>query len=227
MPYPNEHAARVRDPASFEPNSFRSKNLKDGVRLILGKLNGGNGSMVVQAYRFSVDKFTVEQAKKWLKDNNIKYISFEPAKTVSRNGENVENKIAHAGVLGMKWGVRRGTTSSGGSRRSSSKKNIKPSQDYETFAKLRKKRIEEMSNEEISIVVKRMDLQRRYKDLNPSKVAKGKKATGNIMSGIGKIAGVAGSIAALAAVGSTLYNKVITPMIDTHFDKVVKGISIP
>jgi hypothetical protein len=114
MPYPNEHAARVRNPDSFEPDTFRSKELKDGIRLILGKLKGGNGSMVVQAYRFSVDKFTVEQVKKWLEDNKIKYISFEPAQPVSETGGNMEDKLKHSGVLGMKWGVRRGSSKAGG-----------------------------------------------------------------------------------------------------------------
>lgn len=78
MPYPNEHAARVRDPDDFETGSMRSKDLKDGVRLILGKLKGET-AMTVQAYRFDKTKFTPEQAKKWLKDNDVKSISFEPA----------------------------------------------------------------------------------------------------------------------------------------------------
>ena len=40
-PSPNEHSARVRDPADFESDSFRSKELADsGIRVILGKLEG-------------------------------------------------------------------------------------------------------------------------------------------------------------------------------------------
>jgi len=85
MPYPNEHAARVRNPAEFIAGSFRSKEIpkpeggKGGVRMIMGKLKGGTGSMVVQAYRFPIDLYTVAEAKQWLKDNDVKYISFEPA----------------------------------------------------------------------------------------------------------------------------------------------------
>jgi hypothetical protein len=81
MPYPTEHAARVRDPGSFIEGSFRSKAIgTEGVRIITGKLKGGDGAMVTQAYRFPVSKFTPEQARKWLKDNNVKFISFEAAK---------------------------------------------------------------------------------------------------------------------------------------------------
>ena len=88
MPYPNEHSARVRDPGDFIDSSFRSKELpkskggKGGVRVIMGKLKAG-GSMIVQAYRFPADRYTVAEAKQWLKNNDVKYISFEPAKDTS------------------------------------------------------------------------------------------------------------------------------------------------
>jgi ATP-dependent protease ClpP protease subunit len=79
MPYANEHSARVRDPADFEQDSFRRKNISDGVDIITGKIKGGDDSMVTQTYRFDASKFTVAEAKAWLKDNNVDYISFEPA----------------------------------------------------------------------------------------------------------------------------------------------------
>jgi len=79
-PYPDEHAARVRNPGDFQKDSFRSKELpKSDVRMIIGKLKGET-TTTVQSYRFPKDKFTVAQAKKWLKDNDVKYIEFEPAK---------------------------------------------------------------------------------------------------------------------------------------------------
>jgi len=116
MPYPNEHAARVIDPGEFIPDSFRSKELKNGIRIIVAKLKGGT-AMIVQAYRFSVDKFTVEQAKKWLEDNKVKYIKFEPAQTESGIGGSMNNnQLKHVGILGMKWGVRRGNTPQAGGR---------------------------------------------------------------------------------------------------------------
>lgn len=78
MPYKNEHAARVRNPSDFIENSFRSKTLKDGIRMIMGKLKGQN-TMSIQAYRFPKGKFNAESVKKWLKEHEIKYISFEKA----------------------------------------------------------------------------------------------------------------------------------------------------
>jgi hypothetical protein len=92
-PYPNEHAARVRDPGDFIEDSMRSKDITDGVRMIIGKLKDGDDSMVTQAYRFSVDKFTAEEAKKWLEDNDVEYISFEEAaeKGIKQDERNVMN----------------------------------------------------------------------------------------------------------------------------------------
>jgi hypothetical protein len=141
MPYPNEHAARVRDPGAFDPNSFRSKDLKGGIRLILGQLKGQD-SMIVQAYRFSVDQFTPEEAKAWLEDHKVVYIKFEPAS---------EETVAHSGVPGMKWGVRNARTSS------------TESSDHKTYAALRKKGLRKMSDDEIKTVVQRASLVAAYK----------------------------------------------------------------
>lgn len=84
FPYPNEHAARIRDPGDFQADSFRSKDLpkpeggKGSVRMILGRLKGET-TMTVQAYRFPADLYTVAEAKQWLKDNEVEYKSFEAA----------------------------------------------------------------------------------------------------------------------------------------------------
>ena len=78
MPFPLAHSARAKSPDDFEPNSFRTNTLPNGVVQILGKLKG-QSTMTVQAFRFPKDKFTPEQARKWLADHNIKIILFEPA----------------------------------------------------------------------------------------------------------------------------------------------------
>ena len=78
MPYPNEHSARVRDPGDFQPDSFRRKTIANGVDIILGRLKG-ESTMTTQAYRFNKTVFTAAEAKEWLKDHKVEYISFEPA----------------------------------------------------------------------------------------------------------------------------------------------------
>jgi len=76
-PFPNEHWARIKNPDNFD--QFRRKNdeFGSGIDVIYGKKKGGK--MEVQAIRFDKDKFTVAEAKKWLKDNDYKAILFEPA----------------------------------------------------------------------------------------------------------------------------------------------------
>jgi len=95
-PYPNEHSARVREPGDFQAKSFRRKNIETGIDIIIGRLKG-ESTMTTQAYRFSVEKFTVAQAKKWLKDHKIKYIKFEPA-TKKEKSLGVADEAAEAAI---------------------------------------------------------------------------------------------------------------------------------
>lgn len=78
MPYPNEHAARIVAPGKFQENSFRRKNIAPGIDIIVGRLKGET-TTTTQAYRFKKNKFTVAQAKEWLKEHDIKTIEFEKA----------------------------------------------------------------------------------------------------------------------------------------------------
>ena len=54
MPYPNEHACRLREPGSFQPNSFRRMERDhEGKKysIIMGKLKGED-TLTEQAYRY-------------------------------------------------------------------------------------------------------------------------------------------------------------------------------
>jgi len=79
MPFPNFHSARIKNPALFV-SIVVLKTLSNGIMIYGGRLKSDpKGSSQEQAYRFPKAKFTVDQAKKWLKDHDIKYILFEPA----------------------------------------------------------------------------------------------------------------------------------------------------
>lgn len=77
MPYPNEHAARIRDPRRYV--RFRRENDKfgPGIDAIWGVTS--QGKVELQAIRFDAKRYTVAQAKAWLKRNNYSPIEFEPA----------------------------------------------------------------------------------------------------------------------------------------------------
>lgn len=91
MPYPGEHSARLKDPKDFDPKSFRRTNggkiygkikVPKTIAIIWGKLKGKSKPSdmpIPQALRFPTKSWTADKAKKWLKDNNVKYQKFEPA----------------------------------------------------------------------------------------------------------------------------------------------------
>jgi len=94
FPQPNEHSARLHDPGDIDPDTYRRVNdgtiygkikVPQTVAVIWGKLkvhNKPRDNPIPQSLRFPIEDWTVEQAKKWLKDNNVKYITFEPAKKI-------------------------------------------------------------------------------------------------------------------------------------------------
>jgi len=90
-PYPNEHAARLKEPGGFDDDSFRRTKggtiyghikVPKTISIIWAKKKGSakpSDNPIPQSLRFPVDNWTVAEAKKWLKDNNIDYIKFEAA----------------------------------------------------------------------------------------------------------------------------------------------------
>lgn len=85
---------------------------------------------------------------------------------------NNSNYIAHHGVKGMRWGVRRSRDQlarARGSRRDSW------SDDAKEVRNLKKKRINQMSNAELRKYNERTRLEQEYSRLNPNVVKKGWK----------------------------------------------------
>jgi len=97
MPYKNEHSARLIDPDKFDPETFFSSeggklfnriDVPATIRIIWGKLkekNKENDPILAQALRFPIKFWTEKEARKWLEDNQIKYILFEPAEMGKEN----------------------------------------------------------------------------------------------------------------------------------------------
>jgi hypothetical protein len=83
MPYPHEHACRLRDPDDFAAGSFRSMQRLHGskpYRVIMGKLRGKSGSkdpMVEQTYRYPADVWTKGEAMAHCREHSGH--RFEPA----------------------------------------------------------------------------------------------------------------------------------------------------
>ena len=82
----------------------------------------------------------------------------------------MSNELYHYGVLGMKWGVRRDRSHSGGSRRKRSM-----SDDAREASTIKKKKVSQMSNAELKKLNERSRLEQEYSRLNPGAVRKGWK----------------------------------------------------
>ena len=108
------------------------------------------------------------------------------------------NELMHYGVPGMKWGVRRTPAQLGRKKTSSSKslfgkKKPKPKPKPKPKAKSesskketapKPKSVKEMSDEELSTAIRRMQLEQTYASLSPQKVSTGKAVTKRILNNI-------------------------------------------
>ena len=93
----------------------------------------------------------------------------------------VDESLAHYGVLGMKWGKRKTGGSSPTIRDRLAERKARQSEDYTTAKAIKKKKLSEMSNEEVKQLVTRMQLERQLKDLNPSAIAVGRKMVTDVL----------------------------------------------
>ena len=94
MPLPSEHSARFQNPAKFALDSIRrtaggtifgSIKVPKSIGIIWGKLKGKDAPHQMpmpMSLRFEKTKWTVAQAKTWLKDNKLddNVLRFESAK---------------------------------------------------------------------------------------------------------------------------------------------------
>jgi len=86
-PYPNFHSARVKAPGLFAKIQVL-ETTKTGVMLYGGPLKTEpRGAAKTQSIRFPKDKYSVKEAKVWLKEHKWKYIAFEEASEEKKKTE--------------------------------------------------------------------------------------------------------------------------------------------
>jgi len=105
--------------------------------------------------------------------------------------------LEHHGVKGMRWGVRR-------SRSRVTKSSSKKSGGRTTFQKSPSR----LTDAQLNTRIKRMELEKKYKDLNKKDTSEGKKFGADILKSSGKqVATTLIAGAALVAIGAALSKK--------------------
>lgn len=105
--------------------------------------------------------------------------------------------LAHYGILGMKWGVRRTpeqlghkTKSKKAKRSRESPKNSKDRTEQTSNPSSARKKLHELSNEELKEAISRLEMEKRYKELarsaEPPKSDAGKKFVENVLKKSGE-----------------------------------------
>lgn len=64
----NEIRERIQEPSQFQPDSFRRKDIGNGISLIIGKKKGSS-TIETQAIRFDKSKWSLDKAQAWLKEH--------------------------------------------------------------------------------------------------------------------------------------------------------------
>jgi hypothetical protein len=68
----NQFRVRVKDPSSFQQDTFKTKEIKPGLSIIVGRPVGSSKTQV-QSFRFDKDKFSKKEVLKFIKDNAQKF----------------------------------------------------------------------------------------------------------------------------------------------------------
>ena len=107
--------------------------------------------------------------------------------------------LVHYGVLGMKWGVRRSPAELARARGERAPKTTKKKTSFFSRKTVKKKTKKapatastkketpsrktpsEMTNDELQAAVRRLELEKRYRDLSPKKVSAGRKIVDSVI----------------------------------------------
>ena len=99
--------------------------------------------------------------------------------------------LAHYGIKGQKWGIRRYQNKNGTLTSAGKKRRYNKTKGWSKEAKranaIKKKSVHQMTNKELSELNKRQELENKYKQNNPSTIKKGMKIAGTMVATMGTV----------------------------------------
>ena len=99
IPFPNFHTARIRNPGQYEEFRTSKDKFREGIDAIFGIKTGPPRKSELQAVRFDKTKFTVTEARRWLRENHLTPIMFEPAKVTKSFKTRIVKSDAKKGLV--------------------------------------------------------------------------------------------------------------------------------
>ena len=133
------------------------------------------------------------------------------------------NSLAHYGILGMKWGVRR-YQNKDGSYTSAGKKRKQKDFIHEDYANAHsKKSVKAMSNAELKARNNRLQMEQQYANLT-RKTSKGKKAVQTFIKGAGLLSGAMAAYNTYKKYGDPVFEQAINALGDFVLSDLQKGL---
>lgn len=126
----------------------------------------------------------------------------------------MENKLYHAGVKGMKWGVRRYQNKDGSLTAAGKKRYANSHEDYRKAHD--SKPVSQMSNKELQERNNRLQMEQNYKRLTQKK-SKGKAAVQAFIAVAGTIAAIEGAAKTYQRVGNLALDKIADVAMSSMF----------
>lgn len=97
--------------------------------------------------------------------------------------DKTDDVLKHFGILGMQWGRRKAR---GGVSKSPARKTSSVHEDAARKNQLKKKKLSQMSNEELKTLNTRLQLEKQYKELTKADTSAGKKFVNDILTNAAK-----------------------------------------
>ena len=139
-------------------------------------------------------------------------------------GEFMSDFIYHHGVKGMKWGVRKDKKSGGSSGKKTVRRKIVKSQDALEYDRLKKKKREELSNDELRKVNIRGKLLQENKKFNPGTIAKGVVLVGAAAAVLGAATKLYNNTNNVVKIGKREYDKIVNKVGDNMISELNAGL---
>lgn len=92
MDHNNSHVAKIRLSSAFQPDSFRSLSIQNGIEAIIGKLKG-NKQISTKDFHFNASEFSLADCRAWLGNKSMSFLRIESAPNLPEIRDLISNPL--------------------------------------------------------------------------------------------------------------------------------------